>query len=169
MASYQLALALQRSNKVQEAIALLKKVVAAEPNNAEALTNLGMALCQAQLAKDAVPVLQRAIELAPDNVTAHQDLAAAYVQLSQFADAVRELQAALKLAPNLPQLHYNLGLALKMAGRCSSRNPRAGDRRETQPVRSGGPLSSRHPLYADGALCRCLPRDEHLPEAPSGE
>jgi protein O-GlcNAc transferase len=112
-ASYELALAYQRSNKVQDAIVLLKKVAAEEPNNAEAMTNLGMALCQAQLAKDAVPVLQRSIELAPESVTAHQDLAAAYVQLSQFEDAVRELRTALKLAPNLPQLHYNLGLALK--------------------------------------------------------
>jgi tetratricopeptide (TPR) repeat protein len=113
-ASYQLALALQRTNKVLEAIILLKKVVAVEPNNAEAMTNLGMALSQAQQAKDAVPVLQRSISLAPESVTAHQNLAAAYVQLSQFDDAVAELHQTLKLAPDAPQLHYNLGLALKM-------------------------------------------------------
>lgn len=113
-ASYQLALALQRTNKVQEAISLLKNIVNVEPANADAMTNLGMALCQVQLPKDAVPVLQRSIGLAPQSVTAHQNLAAAYVQLSQFADAIRELREALKIAPDLPQLHYNLGLALKM-------------------------------------------------------
>jgi protein O-GlcNAc transferase len=113
-ATYELALALQRSNNVPEAINLLQQVVAAQPDNALAMTNLGMALTQEQRAKDAVPVLQRAVALAPDNVTSHQDLAAAFVQLSQFADAVAELRTALKLAPDLAQLHYNLGLAYKM-------------------------------------------------------
>jgi protein O-GlcNAc transferase len=113
-ASYELALALQRTGSVPEAIALLKKVVAVEPGNANAWTNLGMALAQVQQAKDAVPALTKAVALAPKSATAHQDLAAAYVQLSQFDDAVRELRLALKLDAESPQLHYDLGLALKM-------------------------------------------------------
>src|SRR5271170_5729549 len=62
-APYQLGLALQRTNKVKDAIPLLQRAAIAEPKNAEVLTNLGMALCQAQQAKDAVPILQRAVAL----------------------------------------------------------------------------------------------------------
>jgi tetratricopeptide (TPR) repeat protein len=112
-AMYQLALALQRSNKIQDAITLFRKVLAAKPNNTAVMANLGMALCQAQQAKDAVPVLQQAVALDPRNVAALENLAAAYVQLNQFDDAIRELQAAIKLAPNQSQLHYDLGLAFK--------------------------------------------------------
>jgi tetratricopeptide (TPR) repeat protein len=113
-AMYQLAIVLQRNDRVAEAIELLRKVLVAEPGNSAAMTNLGMALTQEQRAKDAVPVLQRSIARDAKDATAHQDLAAAYVQLSQFGDAATELRTALKLSPDSPQLHYNLGVALKM-------------------------------------------------------
>ena len=113
-AMYELALALQRSDRVPEAVTLFEKVLKAQPNNADAMTNLGMALTQERRAKDAVPVLQKAVRLAPQSVTAIEDLAAAYVQLNQFEDAVAELQAGLRLDPEAPQLHYDLGLAYKM-------------------------------------------------------
>jgi protein O-GlcNAc transferase len=113
-ADYQLALVLQRGNRVDEAIKLLKSVVEAEPSNTDALVNLGLALSQAHKARDAVPFLQRAIALKPGDTTAHQDLAAAYLQVNETADAILELQAALKLSPDSPQLHYNLGAAYKL-------------------------------------------------------
>lgn len=113
-AAYQLALVLQRGNRVDEATKLLKSVVEAEPNNSDALVNLGLALSQRHEARDAVPFLQRAVALEPGNTTAHQDLAAAYLQVNETADAILELQAALKLSPESPQLHYNLGAAYKI-------------------------------------------------------
>lgn len=113
-AMYEMALALQRSNRVEEAMGLFRKVLAAEPDNSGALINLGMALTQAQRAKEAVPVLQHAVRVDGEAAVAHENLAAAYVQLSQLEDAVKELHAALKLAPDSPQVHYDLGLALKM-------------------------------------------------------
>jgi tetratricopeptide (TPR) repeat protein len=113
-AAYQLALVLQRLNRVQEAIPLLKSVVEAEPNNAEALVNLGLALSQAHEARDALPFLERATALQPENATAHQNLAAAYLQGNETDAAIVELKAALKLSPDSPQLHYNLGAAYKL-------------------------------------------------------
>jgi protein O-GlcNAc transferase len=113
-AAYQLALVLQRMNRVPEAIDLLKSVVAAEPKNADALINLGLALSQAHQARDALPFLEHAIQLEPDNATAHQNLAAAYLQVNETDAAIVELQAALKLSPDSPQLHYNLGAAYKI-------------------------------------------------------
>lgn len=113
-AAYQLALSLQRVNRLPEAIQLLRNVVAQDGNNSDALINLGLALSQAHQGKDAVPFLQRAVALKPDNATAHQDLAAAFVQINQVEDAIVELKAALKLAPESPQMHYDLGVAYKL-------------------------------------------------------
>ena len=113
-AKYQLALVLQRVDRVQEAIDLLKKVVDVEPKNAGALTNLGMALAQMHKAADGITYFKRGIAIVPDDPTAHQDLAAAYIQVNQIDDAIGELKTAIKLAPNLPQLHYDLGTAYKL-------------------------------------------------------
>jgi protein O-GlcNAc transferase len=118
-ASYQLALVLQRVNRddttnLAEAIKLLKSVVQADPDNADALANLGLALSLSHDARAAVPFLERAVALDAKNVTAHEDLSAAYLQLNQTADAIVELKAALQLEPDSPQLHYNLGAAYKL-------------------------------------------------------
>ena len=113
-AAYQLALVLQRVDRVPDAIDLLKKVVTAEPKNAAALTNLGMGLAQMHKAVDGIPFLKRAVTIVPDDPTAHQDLAAAYIQVNQIDDAVAELKTAIQLSPDSPQLHYDLGTAYKL-------------------------------------------------------
>ena len=114
VARYQLALVLQRLDRVKDAIELLKQVVRAEPKNSDALTNLGMALAQMHDAIDGIPFLKQATALSPNDATAHQDLAAAYIQVNQIDDAVGELKTAIKLAPDAPQLHYDLGTAYKL-------------------------------------------------------
>jgi tetratricopeptide (TPR) repeat protein len=113
-AQYALALVYQRSNRVSDAVDLLKKVVVAEPKNTAALINLGLALSQLHRAQEALPYLQRAIALDSNDLTAHQDLAAAYIQVDQVANAVTELGAALALAPGSPRAHYDLGVAYKL-------------------------------------------------------
>jgi tetratricopeptide (TPR) repeat protein len=111
---YQLAVVLQRVDRVPDAIKLLKQVVDAEPHNYDALTNLGMALAQAHQASDGIPFLKRATALNPKGATAHQDLAAAYIQVNQIDDAIGELKTAIALAPSSPQIHYDLGTAYKL-------------------------------------------------------
>jgi protein O-GlcNAc transferase len=144
-ATVELALALQRLNRAPEAIALFRKVLAAQPDNALVATDLGMALTQAQLARDAVPILQHAVSLAPDNITALQDLAAAYLQLNQFDDAETQLLAAIKLAPEISQLHYDLGLAYKMQDDAAHAIP------ELESAEKLGPYQPEAP-YALGLL-----------------
>jgi protein O-GlcNAc transferase len=143
-AAYQLGLALQRANEIDQALPLLQKA-ATDPANPDALINFGMALCQAQRARDAVPILQRAVSAAPQNPAAHENLAAAYIQLSQFDDAVAALRAALALTPDAAQLHYNLGLALKMKDDDADAIP------EFEKAESLNPSASEPP-YALGLL-----------------
>lgn len=113
-AHYQLALVLQRVNRVPDAIKLLRQVIDVEPHNYEALTNLGVALAQAHEATDGIPFLRRAISVNPKDATAHQDLAAAFIQVNRIDDAIGELKIAIALAPESPQLHYDLGTAYKL-------------------------------------------------------
>jgi len=139
-ATLELALAQQRLGHLPEAIALLRKAVALEPRNPDALANLGMALTQTQQARDAVPLLQRSVALAPRVVVTHQDLAAAYVQLNQLDDAVAELRTALKLAPNIAQLHYDLGLALKLGDRDADAIPELAAAQRLDPASPEAPF-----------------------------
>jgi tetratricopeptide (TPR) repeat protein len=111
---YQLALVLQRVDRIEDAIVLLKQVVEAEPKNSDALANLGMAFAQEHKATDGIPYLKRSIALNPKQATAHQDLAAAYIQINQIDDAIGELKTAISLSPDSPQLHYDLGTAYKL-------------------------------------------------------
>lgn len=111
---YQLALVLQRVDRIEDAIVLLKQVVEAEPKNSDALANLGMAFAQEHKATDGIPYLKRSIVLNPKQATAHQDLAAAYIQINQIDDAIGELKTAISLSPDSPQLHYDLGTAYKL-------------------------------------------------------
>jgi Flp pilus assembly protein TadD len=144
-ARYQLALVLQRSDRLKDAIELLKQVVEAEPKNSDALTNLGMALAQVHDATDGIPFLKRATALNPKDATPHQDLAAAYIQVNQVDDAVGELKAAIKLSPDSPQLHYDLGTAYKLQDNAADAIPELETAEKLNP-------SGYEPAYVLGLL-----------------
>jgi len=144
-ARYQLALVLQRMDRVQDAIDLLKQVVEVEPKNSDALTNLGMALAQVHDATEGIPFLKRATALSPNDATAHQDLAAAYIQVNQIDDAVGELKSAIMLAPDSPQLHYDLGTAYKLQDNAADAIPELETAEKLNP-------SGYEPAYVLGLL-----------------
>jgi protein O-GlcNAc transferase len=144
-ARYQLALVLQRVDKVKGAIELLKQVVEADPKNADALTNLGMAFAQMHDAAEGIPYLKRAVALTPKNATPHQDLAAAYIQVNQIDDAIGELKTAIQIAPDSPQLHYDLGTAYKLQDDATYAIPELEKAEKLNP-------SSYEPAYVLGLL-----------------
>jgi tetratricopeptide (TPR) repeat protein len=144
-ARYQLALVLQRVDRVPEAVVLLKQVVEAEPKNSDALTNLGMALAQEHQATDGIPFLKRAVALDPQNATGHQDLAAAYIQINQIDDAIGELKTAVSLSPDAPQLHYDLGTAYKLQDDAANAIPELEKAEKLNP-------SAYEPAYVLGLL-----------------
>jgi protein O-GlcNAc transferase len=113
-ARYELALALQSSGNVQQALPLFRQVVAARPQDPSALTNLGLALVQTGNANSAIPFYLRALALNPANPTLREDLGVAYLQQSDLDHAVEQFRAGLDSDPSDAYLHYDLGLALKL-------------------------------------------------------
>jgi tetratricopeptide (TPR) repeat protein len=87
-------------------IAGLRKTVADDPNNPEALRDLGLALLQRvretadpSLYRQAEEALVRASDLAPDDALARVGIGALQLGRHQFAAALETARSAIKLAP----------------------------------------------------------------------
>ena len=89
----------------------LRDVVQANPNSAEAHTNLGAQLLTEGLFAEAVPILEKAVSLKPNSAAAQYNLGLAQLKTAQYEKAVVSLQKALELKSNWPEAHNNLGLA----------------------------------------------------------
>ena len=89
----------------------LRDVAQANPNSAEAHTNLGAQLITEGVYPDAVAALQKAITLKPDSAAAQYNLGLAQLNVGQYQNAVVSTTKALELNPNWPDAYNNLGLA----------------------------------------------------------
>jgi tetratricopeptide (TPR) repeat protein len=95
----------------------LLQAVRARPDDAEALTNLGVALAQRGQLGEATALLARAVQAQPSFAKGHHNLGVAYAQQGRHEDAVAALCRALQLQPAYPEAHFNLGNALGVLGR----------------------------------------------------
>lgn len=111
---YQLALALQLVGDAKQATPLFADVVAARPEDAQALTNAGLSYVQVGNAKTGVSLYLRALKLTPSDATLREDLGVAYLQQADLDRAIEQFRAGLAIESANPQLHYDLGLALKL-------------------------------------------------------
>jgi tetratricopeptide (TPR) repeat protein len=93
--------------RVTEAISLFEKSLAINPNNAQALSNLGLALAQTGRPKEAVPLLEKSIGLLPRIYQAHNNYGIALAGAGRWEDAVAAFKQAAKLNPYLPEIHDN--------------------------------------------------------------
>ena len=116
VANYLGFLALQQ-HEFEEAAMRLRQVVALDPRNAPAYSNLGYALRVLKRHEEAVASCDRALELAPGFVDALCNRAAALADLQRWPEALASYDYALALAPSLPQAHRNRGDALLALGR----------------------------------------------------
>lgn len=105
-----------RAGRRAEAEVLYRQVLAAQPNNADALHNLGLLALDAGRPDAAIDLIGRAISAKPDLGEAYNNLASALLAKNRFADAIAACRAAIKLRPQLPEAHNNLGFALGATG-----------------------------------------------------
>ncbi|HEU4872461.1 MAG TPA: tetratricopeptide repeat protein [Pyrinomonadaceae bacterium] len=89
----------------------LREVAQANPNSAEAHTNLGAQLITEGIYPEAVAALQKAVALKPDSAAAQYNLGLAQLKTGEFQNAVVSITKALELTPNWPDAYNNLGLA----------------------------------------------------------
>src|SRR5216684_231173 len=135
-----------RTNRLDAALAALRKEAAIAPKDANAWMWVGIVALEKGEGDEATSALDKAAKLSPDNVDilyhrgrAHlfvskdsyarmfkadpkswrvrQILAEANADADRHMDAIAEYQAAIQLAPNEPRLHEELGSEFRIAGK----------------------------------------------------
>ncbi len=111
------ASALQAQGALGEAEAACRRVLAAEPDNAEALNILGIVHARAGNPQSALELMERSAALVPDNPGYLNNQANVLTSLGRRGDAVAAYRRSLELRPDDPQTLNNMGSALKAMGR----------------------------------------------------
>ncbi len=93
----------------QATLKQLEATVAANPNNTDALFQLGETNFTGEQWQQAIDWFTRLIALDPQNAHAVTDIGTANFNLGRYADAKAAWQKALEIAPGEGQVHYNLG------------------------------------------------------------
>lgn len=94
------------------AIPLLKALIAAEPNNATLLHNLGMVYSDQGRLQEAKDLLRQAAALDPSNAQIVIAIGVVHGRTGDLTSAVATLEQAVKIAPEDPFAHQNLGACL---------------------------------------------------------
>jgi predicted O-linked N-acetylglucosamine transferase (SPINDLY family) len=117
------ALQHHRAGRLVEAEAGYRKLLAANPNHAEALNLLGLVGLQVGRHADAIQLLERAVRARPEHTGARDNLARAHFQIGllahkagRFTEAADHNRRVLELVPTNAEAHYNLASALGPIG-----------------------------------------------------
>lgn len=102
---------LMRQQQVEEAIAVFRRVTAAEPASAQAHLNLGIALSDSERQAEALRTFDEAVRLSPGMAQARLSRGRALYDLKRYEEAKAELETARSFAPGDTQALYMLGLA----------------------------------------------------------
>jgi tetratricopeptide (TPR) repeat protein len=114
-----LANTFQNLGRLDEAIALLRVVIEAEPRNVLAATNLGQMLCEARPKNLALAenLCRRAVQLAPNLASAWNGLGKVLRLKGLFEEAIACHERALQANPRDSAPHHHLGQLLAEQGR----------------------------------------------------
>ncbi len=103
-------------HRPQQAEAVLRRLVARNPRDAEALGFLGLALCHQARFDQAEFNMKRALALAPNQPSLHINYANLLWSLRRLDDSVAHYRTALALRPDSVEAH--IGLAAVLAAQC---------------------------------------------------
>jgi tetratricopeptide (TPR) repeat protein len=112
-----LAAALERANRLPEAIAHYEQALRIAPNDAELYNVLGLVLVRDGRVPEGIGHYEEALRLKPDFAEAHNSVGVALFGLGKRQEAVRHFEQALQIRPDFDQGHYNLGNALALSGK----------------------------------------------------
>lgn len=107
---------LYRQQRISEAIATLRRVVAADKQDHEAWYYLGLSQAQKPDYKTASKSFETALALRPKFAPAHAALAYALLQRNKTDDAAREARTAIGLDATIADAYYILGATRLWAG-----------------------------------------------------
>ena len=112
----QLALEHHRAGRLAEAEAIYRKILAAEPRNAEAVHLLGLVAQQVGRHSDAILLFQRSVAINPQRAQAFAALGASLGVTGRLHEAQEALRRAVQIDPALADAHLNLGNTLEATG-----------------------------------------------------
>ncbi len=115
LARYNLALLLKRLDRLDDAVAELRRVVAADPRP-EAWHALGVALWHRGDASGAIHALEAATAAAPRHADAHRMLGVVHAAQREWRRAAASLRRALELQPDVAATHDILARVLRASG-----------------------------------------------------
>jgi len=107
---------LHQSDRLADAEAIYRQVLAQDPNNPDALHLLGLLAWQVGRPDAAIELLQKAVERRPTFPEAYANLGNAYGDAGRIDEAIAACRMAIKLKKDFPQAYTNLGNALYSKG-----------------------------------------------------
>lgn len=118
-AALEAAIAIHRAGRIDEAEPTYRRILAEQPDNAEALHMLGVVHLQKQLLNDALSLFKEAISRNGDDARYHNNLGNALMGLGRREEAISAFRQALAVDPNFLIARCNCGFALFEAQRFS--------------------------------------------------
>src|ERR1700722_18889893 len=102
-----------QNGRLADAEALYRKILAADPNQSDALHLLGLIAEQCGKSDTAIELIGQSIRINPSFAPAHYNLGDAYTSKRRFDAAADSYRQAIRLDPNLVEAYCNLAAALK--------------------------------------------------------
>jgi predicted O-linked N-acetylglucosamine transferase (SPINDLY family) len=115
--SLQLAMQHHQANRLAEAEALYRQILAQQPRNADALHLLGLLAKRAGRLDAAGDLVGRAIAILPSAAAFHASLAGIHVDLGRLDLALLDYSRAIQLRPDWADAHYGQGNVLRGQGK----------------------------------------------------
>ena len=115
-AHHGLGMALDRQERLDEAISEYRATLRANSNYVLAYNNLGVDLAGQGHLEEAMSQFQTALKIAPGYADPHNNIGTTLEKQGRFDEALAQFQEAVKLKPDFPDAHYNLGVALGRKG-----------------------------------------------------
>lgn len=110
------AMNLHRGGQLENAEALYRRILQAQPNNPDALHFLGMLRHQRGDGADAVRLIEQSIAQQPDYADAYNSLGNVLSSLGQTAEAIVAYRRAIACRADFAEAFNNLGVALRAQG-----------------------------------------------------
>jgi tetratricopeptide (TPR) repeat protein len=104
-----LAIALGKQGKTEQAIAAFRKVLEIDAGYPEAHQNLARLLAEAGSFDEAIAQFELALQASPESSELHNGLAVCLVRKRRVQEAVAHFRKALEINPAFTEAHFNLG------------------------------------------------------------
>ena len=116
-AQHNLGRALEREEKLEEAIQSYRQAIRLKPDSVQAYNSLGATLARQGKGEEAIESYRHALGIDPNAADVHSNLGVALGRLGRVEEARKEFEEAIRINPNAADAHNNLGMALGQLGR----------------------------------------------------